>query len=140
MWPSLGWGWDRAVGREDKGEMLSPSPLGFLVPNHVFRARAWGPFCKHSEHTQLHQLLQKKNTQTLSQMKGWVNIHRFFRHVIYTDFQVTASYGCSTFANPSVGGVNILEFCCSWRVSSAKVKPGKEKLRNRIYPLSKLGA
>lgn len=62
MWPSLGWGWIGAVGREDKDEILSLSSLGFVVPNHMLRARAWGPFCKHSEHSSINLLEKKMHT------------------------------------------------------------------------------
>lgn len=42
-----------------------------------------------------------KKKCTLSQRKGWISIHLFFRHVRCTDFQITTSFNCSTFTDLS---------------------------------------
>lgn len=115
----------------------SLSSLGFVVPNHMLRARAWGPFCKHSEHSSINLLGGKKNAHFPKGKGGFPSIFSF--DMLYAQIFKLQQAMTVQPSQTSLSGVNILKLCYSWRVSSAKMKPGKEKGRNRSYPLSKLG-
>ena len=104
----------------------------------MLRARAWGPFCKHSEHSSINLLKKKKMQKHFPKGKcGFPSIFSF--DMLYAQvFKLQQAMTVQP-SQTSLSGVTILKLCYSWRVSSAQMKPGKEKGRNRIYPLSKLG-
>ena len=100
MWPSLGWRWIRAVGREDKDEILSLSSWALLYQTTCLELEP-GVHSVSTVNIAPSICWKKKNAKTFSQRKMWISIHLFFWHVICTGFQITTSYDCSTFTDLS---------------------------------------
>ena len=138
MWPSLGWRWIRAVGREDKDEILSLSSWALLYQTTCLELELG----VHSVSTVniAPSICWKKKKMQKHFPKGKGGFPSIFSFdMLYAQvFKLQQAMTVQP-SQTSLSGVNILKLCYSWRVSSAQMKPGKEKGRNRIYPLSKLG-